>query len=181
MTATRGLVRDERGFSLAELLMVVAVLGLMMAGIVTLNQQGIQAYVTGSNRVEVQQNGRSSLELMVRELRSARSITTLGSATDMTFVNQNGQTIRYHLSGTTLNRVQSGVTRVLAGGVESLAMAYFSVFDVAGNTFTATAAPAQVRVIRIQMTTRTEETGSGNYSANQHAILQSTVALRSAL
>ena len=181
MTPMRAVVRSQRGFSLAELLVVCAVLGLLMTGIATLNQQGVQAYVAGSNRVEVQQNGRIALEVMMRELRSAQSITTLTSATDLTFVNQNGQTIRYHLSSTTLNRTQSGVTRVLAGGVESLAMTYFSVFDVADNTFTTTSTPAQVKVVRIQMTTRTEETSGGNYTANQHALLQSTVALRSAL
>ena len=40
----------------------------------------------GAGRVETQQNARTALELMVRELRSAESITALGSATDITFV-----------------------------------------------------------------------------------------------
>ncbi len=175
------LLSDDRGFSLAELLTAVAVLGLLMAGVATLNQQGIQAYVAGSNRVEVQQNGRVGLELMVRELRSAQAITALTSSTNMTFRDQNGQTVQYHLSGTTLNRTQAGVTRVLAGGVQSFAMTYFSVFDVQNATYTTTTTPGQVRVVRIEIVTRTEETATGSNTANQHASMQSTVALRSTL
>ena len=58
--------------------------------------------------METQQNARVALELMTRELRSATSITTLGGASDVTFVNQSGETIRYALSGTTLNRTVAG-------------------------------------------------------------------------
>ena len=177
----RALAGNQRGFSLSELLVVAAVVGILMSGIVTLQQQGVQAYVAGSNRVETQQNARVAVELMVRELRSARAVTTVGSATDLTFVNQNGETVRYQLSSTTLNRTQSGVTRVLAGGVQSLAMTYYSVFNVGSGTYTTTSTPSQVRVIRIQMVTRTEETSSGSYTTNQHASMQSTVALRAAL
>jgi prepilin-type N-terminal cleavage/methylation domain-containing protein len=174
-------LRDQRGFSLAELLVVSAVVGVLMAGVVTLYQQGVQAYVAGSNRVETQQNARTSMALMERELRSARSITAVASASDLTFVNQEGQTIRYHLSGTTLNRVQSGVTRVLLGGVEAVTITCYSAFDVGTGTYTTTTTPAQVRVLRLDIRTRTEETAGGTYTASQHAGMQATVVLRAML
>jgi prepilin-type N-terminal cleavage/methylation domain-containing protein len=177
----RDLIADQRGFSLAEMLVVTAVIGFLMGGIITLNRQGVEAYLAGSNRVETQQNARATVELMARELRTARAVTTVTSGTDLTFVNQEGQTVRYALSGATLNRIQGGVTRVLARGVEALSMTYYSAFDVSTGTYTTTTTPAQVRVIRLEVRTRTEETAYGSNATNQHASMQSTVVLRSAI
>ena len=81
MIRVSAMFRDERGFTLAELLVVTAVLGLILAGVVLVQQRGQEAYLFGSHRVEVQQNNRSALELMVRELRSAQSVTAIPSAT----------------------------------------------------------------------------------------------------
>lgn len=62
---------DQRGFSLAELLVVVAVLALILTGVLALQQQGQIAYLMGSNRVETQQNARVAMALMSREIREA--------------------------------------------------------------------------------------------------------------
>lgn len=66
---------NERGFSLAELLVVVAVLALILTGVIALQQQGQIAYLMGSNRVETQQNARVAMALMSREIREACSLT----------------------------------------------------------------------------------------------------------
>ncbi len=76
MTTLRQILHDQRGFSLSELLVVAAVLGLMLTGLVAVQMQGQQSYLIGAHRVEVQQNGRVALDLMIRELRSAQAITS---------------------------------------------------------------------------------------------------------
>ena len=121
-------LKNQRGFTLAELLIVTAVTGLVMGGVFVVQQGGQQAYLLGSNRVETQQNARVALDLMTRELRSAQSITTIVSsltsppAPDITFVDQDqlcgqgypgcvpgvGNTMRYCWSSTSTGCVTSG-------------------------------------------------------------------------
>src|SRR5207244_10918820 len=111
-TMRRSLVLDERGFSLTELLLVCVIVGMVMAGILALQQQGQLAYLWGSTRVEVQQNARMAVDLMTRELRSATSVTPNASCSDayspttttngantITFVDVNAKTVTYAKSG----------------------------------------------------------------------------------
>lgn len=172
------LARDERGFTLTELLVVTAILGMMLAGLVTVQMQGQQAYLIGSHRVEAQQNGRIALELMVRELRSATSVTFIPSATDMTFVDENGNTIRYSLSGAVLNRTLDGVTTPLIGGVVTLNLTYFSAYDGSTNTGTTTTDNTLVRLVRVQLVTGTEESVASYSASNQRATAEMLVRLR---
>jgi prepilin-type N-terminal cleavage/methylation domain-containing protein len=171
-------LRDPRGFSLVELLVVVAVLGLMLSGLLVVQMQGQQTYLMGSRRVEAQQNGRVALDLMVRELRSAQTITAIPSGTDMTFVDGAGATIRYQLAGTTINRITGGVSTPLIGGVRTFTATYFSTFNGVTNTGTTTGTPANVRLVRIQVVTGTEESVAAYSAANQKATIESIVQLR---
>jgi len=188
-------LRDERGFTLAELLVATAVIGLIMAGIFVLQVSGQRAYLFGSNRVETQQNARVALDVITRELRSASSITSLTSATDITFVWKDeleaAHTIRYALAGTTLNRTFDGTTTPLIGGVKTqsglgqgLAMTYFKAFDPTDPTIPKTEETTDVdlvRVIKIRLQTGTEETVATGSAGDASAIMESTVTLRSSL
>jgi prepilin-type N-terminal cleavage/methylation domain-containing protein len=178
------LAHDQRGFTLTELLVVIAVLGMMLAGLVTVQMQGQQAYLIGSHRVEAQQNGRIALELMVRELRSATSVTAIPSATDITFVgldpnNPTGPpiTIRYWLSGAVINRTSPGVTTPLIGGVVTLNLTY-SHYDPLTNTVTPTADNTLVNLVRVQLVTGTEESVASYSDSNQRATVEMLVRLR---
>lgn len=172
------LARDQRGFSLAELLIVIALLGLMLTGLLAVQMQGQKAYLIGSHRVEAQQNGRVALELMVRELRSAKSVTLIPSATDITFVDGNGSTIQYQLTGSVINRITGGVTTPLIGGVVAFNLAYFSDYNGATNTGTTTAVPGNVSAVRLQIVTGTEESVASYSDANQQATMEMLVRLR---
>lgn len=65
------ILSDRRGFTLAELLVVCALLGLVLAGILGLLMSGNQAYLSGVNTVDAQQSTRLALARMIGELREA--------------------------------------------------------------------------------------------------------------
>lgn len=62
---------NERGFTLAEMLVVCAIVGLVMAGLLGLVMSGQQVYWFGTTQVDAQQTVRVALERMVKEIREA--------------------------------------------------------------------------------------------------------------
>ena len=172
------MIRDERGFTLAELLVAVAVLAFIMAGVLALQRQGQTAYLMGAARVEVQQNARVALDVMMNELRAAQSMTTVtncnnatNGTTDITFVDQGGTSHQYQLVGTILQRDGAA----LIGGVQALRIWCYD----GAEALTATA--SSVRTVLVSITTQTEK-GVASYSAaNQHAVVEGRVRLRNLL
>jgi prepilin-type N-terminal cleavage/methylation domain-containing protein len=194
----RRLVRDARGFTLAELLIVCAILGFMMAALFTLQRQGQLAYLTGSARVEVQQNARMALDMMVSDIRSAlpvagttQVVTAIdancvngpppasGGGTSISFSDQNGTATTYALVGASCNTSatgcdlqKNGVTVI--GGVQTLQIwCYNDATPVALN-----ATLANIREIRIQIKTKTERGAGAGTPGDQHAIVESRVRFR---
>jgi prepilin-type N-terminal cleavage/methylation domain-containing protein len=171
---------NERGFTLAELLVASAVLGFLMLGVFTIQRQGLGAYQVGAARVEVQQNARAALETMFDDIRNAQSITAVvagcgtgpvptgGGATTISLTDQGAAAVQYQLVGTTLQR--NGT--VLVGGVQTLRIWCYDVSEV----LTATA--TNVRSVHVQIRTQTESTVSAASDRNQHAVMEARVRLR---
>jgi prepilin-type N-terminal cleavage/methylation domain-containing protein len=178
-------LHNQHGFSLAELLVTTAIMGVVMAGIFVVQRGGQQAYLFGSNRVETQQSARVALDLMTRELRSSTSITTLASPTDITFVWKDAadvaHTIRYQKAGTALDRTFDGATTPLIGGVHTLAMTYYSIYNVGTSTYTQTSNVNLVKVIKISVRTKTEDGAAAGSPGDAQTLMESTVTLRSTM
>jgi prepilin-type N-terminal cleavage/methylation domain-containing protein len=62
---------NQRGFTLAEMLVVCAIVGLVMASLLGLVMQGQQAYWFGTTQVDGQQTVRVAMERMAKEIREA--------------------------------------------------------------------------------------------------------------
>jgi prepilin-type N-terminal cleavage/methylation domain-containing protein len=198
MIRIRRRLSNQRGFTLTDLLVATAVIALVMTGVFVIQQQGQQAYLLGASRVETQQSARVALDRMTRELRNAlpstaapTGIVSIPAATDITFRDQCGNNVQYQLSGTQLNRTAPAYsagcvfdttsTAPLIGGVTSLTMTYYSVYDVSNAVYTTTADPTQVKVINVRVQTQAEEGVAAGSAADQHALMESTVTLRATL
>ncbi len=182
----------SRGFALAELLVALAVLGLLLAAIFTLQQEGQLAYLMGAARVEAQQSARAGLDRMLDELRLAETVIAApncGSLTtgarDITFrfVDETGTdvTVRYDLSGSDLRRNQTVPVpptpqpEVLTAGVRDLKIWCYGVDD----QLTANAADA--RSIQVSVTVGSDDIAPASSPLRQAVVVESRVRLRNAI
>ena len=64
-------LKDERGFTLAEMLVVCALLGTVMAGVLSLVMVGQQSATATMNQVDAQSNARMGIDRVIEEFREA--------------------------------------------------------------------------------------------------------------
>lgn len=176
--------RLARGFSLPELLVSLAVLGIVLAGVLGVLRGGLDAYGDGAARVAAQQAARVGLERMARELREAGYDPTgagiapivVAAPDRVTFqrdLNKNGVVDVTSERVTFLVRPGESVLRRDAGagaqpiiqGVRRLTLTYF---DRAGAP---TTDPARVASIRIAL---------GVGLVGPRALVETEVSLRNA-
>ncbi len=134
------------------LLGIVASLGAGFMG------ESMRAYFAGRDLMEIDWQGRATIERMTRELRMVRSNTAadlnIATAGQIRFNDKNGNAICFYLAGTNLMRSAdfasacgSTNAQVLATGVSALGFSYLQ-----NDAVTVATTPAQVRYITGQLT-----------------------------
>lgn len=71
MDRTRATVLGSAGFTLSELLVAIAIVGVVMAGLFTFISTGESHLQMGAGQVEAQENARIVFDLMIKEIRGA--------------------------------------------------------------------------------------------------------------
>ena len=79
----RGL-REEHGVTLTEMLVVLLILAIVLAGMTTLFVSAGTSQIEQTNRVEAQRNARLALDSLRREIRCASAVTTPIAASSIT-------------------------------------------------------------------------------------------------
>jgi prepilin-type N-terminal cleavage/methylation domain-containing protein len=68
-------LKDKKGFSLIELMVVVAVLSIVILGLVTFFTAGTRSWVSGQSQLKAQREARQTMDRMVKEIRHGQSAT----------------------------------------------------------------------------------------------------------
>jgi Tfp pilus assembly protein PilW len=169
LTLRRGAI-DGEGVHLVDLLVALALLGLVLSATVTVLGQGQRAYTAGVGRVESQQSARVALARMARELRQAGgqsgTLPALAVAEPSRLVIQHeldgdgvasgrGETVTWQLSAGVLRRNAGAGAQPIVNGVQALSFRYLDA-DARPTTL-----PAAVRTVVIALTTEPEHPGAG--------------------
>jgi len=148
-------MEKQKGFTLIEMMIVVALLAVLGYGIVTFFRNTFRVWWQTSQQIDAQQKARVAMDEMTRFIRQAKPVTEIvvsyGGGEDpntwIIFTHIDGRKIQYYKSGDSLKRVVDGVTTDLVP--EDLASIYF-ILD-------STTSPTQVDISTL--TVRTPGTG----------------------
>jgi len=66
----------QGGFSLIELMVVVAILSFIILGLVTFFGGGVRSWISGQNQLKAQRDARIAVDRMVKEMREANNVVS---------------------------------------------------------------------------------------------------------
>ncbi len=182
---------NNKGVTLVELLVAMAVLSIVVAGIVASRNTQQNQSMTQQQAVEVQQNVRAALSMLADEIRMAgydpdgdepdAKITKAGDGTavgkEFTFAYVNDddsgnlKTVSYWINGTDLMLNDGGTDKLIAENISSLIFTYLD----ENNAVTATLNDIRAVTISITAATPTNEldrTQGKNNTRNLTATVQ---------
>jgi prepilin-type N-terminal cleavage/methylation domain-containing protein len=67
-------IKNIKGFTLIELMVVVSILSFVIIGLVTFFGGGIRSWISGQNQLEAQREARMAVDRMVKEIREANKV-----------------------------------------------------------------------------------------------------------
>lgn len=120
------------GFTLIEMIMVITISGIIVAGSGLLLMQGVKAYMTGKNDINTSWQASMAIERMTRDLHTASSITT-ATGSEFAIKDIYGNIINYKTVGNQL----LWNTQVLASNVQSIAFTYYDANGISTATTSA--------------------------------------------
>lgn len=122
-------VKNKKGLSLIELMVVVVVLSLIILGLVTFFTGGVRSWITGQNQLSAQRNARQAMDRMVREIREASNIIANSTTSQRINFNTPWNSNLYYTWSGAWEAIFEG-TNPLINNVQNLTFKYFNSSDV---------------------------------------------------
>ncbi|MBI4057589.1 MAG: prepilin-type N-terminal cleavage/methylation domain-containing protein [Elusimicrobia bacterium] len=130
ITHHSSLITAVRGYTLAEMMIVVAIIGVIFTLGPNLMVQTIRFFQLSRARIEIQRDGRESLDIINRNLRQARSSTvTVDQVTGqppfsrIRFTTIDGRTMIFYQQNKNLYQIEGG-TKTLSGNLRYIGFTY---------------------------------------------------------
>lgn len=123
-------IKNQKGFSLIEMMVVVGILGVIVLGLVTFFTGGTKSWVSGQYQLTAQRNARQAMDRMVREIREASDIRASStSSIEINFNTPWNTDLKYSWSGDEGDPILRGVNPLI-NDVQSLNFKYFDALDI---------------------------------------------------
>ena len=148
-------MRRVEGFSLVELIMVIAILGILAAFVGPVLFNAMRSYDQAQKGVQTQAKMRYAMERMSRELREIRrqatdatllDITSM-TATSLAFFKTDSTPVAIAAAGNQLNLAYSTVSAMLTDQLGSFSLAYYQ-----PDTSTVATTASSLAFVQISMT-----------------------------
>lgn len=114
MKIKKNVIKNENGFSLIELMVVLVILSFIILGLVTFFGGGVRSWISGNNQLRSQREARMAMDMMVKEIRFGQSVTKNSNYSITVDVPPLGSTAAYSVtfswSGTDGAPLQRGVS-----------------------------------------------------------------------
>lgn len=133
--------KNQKGFSLIEMMVVVVILGLIVLGLVTFFTGGAKSWVAGQSQLEAQRNARQAMDIMVRQIREASVVKQNSTSSKIIFKTPWIDELEYSWTGNTWEPIYKG-TVPLINNVQNLTFKYFNSLGVEIVTLPITVADA---------------------------------------
>jgi type IV pilus assembly protein PilW len=190
-TTTANILREKKGFSLVELVVALVISSVVSMGVYGVFVTSSRSYTTQGVTVDVQQNVRAAMEIMLQDIRAAGLDPTangnfgieLAETAKLRFTSDsidaglgdfngvlddtNSERVTYVLQGTRLNQILDEDTdnensAPLIGDVQNLQFTYF---DTDGNQLGSPVPPSQLADIRMINVSITVDKSAGRDAA----------------
>jgi len=118
--------KNQKGFSLIEMMVVVVILGLIVLGLVTFFTGGAKSWVAGQSQLKAQREARQAIDIMVREIREGKNVKTSSASNLILFITPFGGSpdIQYHLN-TGTGTLYRNTNNAVIDNVLDLSFTYF--------------------------------------------------------
>ncbi len=123
--------KKSRGFTLIEMMITVAIVGIIAMMVPTILTNVTQFFRLSSARLETQRAARDTLSQINQALRQAQASTIVISQetgqppiSSISFTTIDGRSLKYYQNNKSLNYVVSGSTKTLSDGLRYIAFSY---------------------------------------------------------
>ena len=159
-------LKNEKGFSLIEMMIVVVILGLIVLGLVTFFTGGAKSWVAGQSQIKAQREARQAIDRMVREIRHGEEVKS-GSNVSVKVAIPEFETdtgtipsyeVTYSLSDTTIKRGTTPlIDNVLISGED-----IFEYYDSSGIKYDPPDSTTLTKVSKIHINLKVDVDDDGN-------------------